>query len=83
MSSPFNLDQALADWRRQMAAEGMNAPEVLNELEGHLREEFERQMKSGTHPPLAFRMAVQNLGPAAALKNEFKKIHRGPPSRKS
>jgi hypothetical protein len=43
----FNLDQAIADWRRQMLAAGIKTPVPLEELEIHLREDVEQQMQSG------------------------------------
>ena len=41
----FNLGQAILDRRRQMAASGIKAPDVLDELESHLRDDLEEQMK--------------------------------------
>jgi len=35
----FDLDQAISEWRRQMAAGGIKLPDALDELESHLREE--------------------------------------------
>jgi hypothetical protein len=69
----FNLDQAMTEWRRQMSAGGIKAPSVLDELESHVREDVERQMRSGTNVENAFEAAVRKIGPASALKNEFKK----------
>ena len=43
----FDLEKAIADWRRQMLAAGIKTPVPLEELESHLREEIEQQMKSG------------------------------------
>lgn len=70
----FNLESAIAEWRRQMRAAGIKTPVPLEELENHLREEIERQMRSGTDSKLAFESAVQKIGPASALKSEFKKV---------
>ena len=39
----FDLEQSIADWRRQMLAAGIKTPVPLEELESHLREEIERQ----------------------------------------
>ncbi|MDB6112670.1 MAG: NDP-hexose 4-ketoreductase [Pedosphaera sp.] len=69
----FNLDQAIAAWRRQMAAGGVNSPEVWNELESHLRDDLEQRIRSGLNPQPAFEAAVQQIGQADALKKEFKK----------
>jgi len=69
----FNLDQAIIEWRRQMSAGGIKKVSVLDELESHVREEVERQMRSGMDAEKAFRFALQKIGPASALKYEFKK----------
>jgi hypothetical protein len=44
----FDLEQSIAEWRRQMLAVGIKSPVPLEELEIHLREEIERRMKAGS-----------------------------------
>jgi len=68
----FNLEQSIAEWRRQMLVAGIK-PESLDELEGHLREEIERQLKLKVIQQQAFEMAVKAIGRGVELKNEFKK----------
>lgn len=70
----FNLDQAIADWRRQMLAAGIKTPVPLDELESHLRDDVEQQVFSGSSAPQAFEIAVQRIGHAAVLECEFDKI---------
>jgi hypothetical protein len=70
----FDLNQAIAEWRRQMAAAGVKAVEVLNELENHLRDDVEQQMRSGTGAQQAFQAAVRRIGSPRALQAEFKKV---------
>src|SRR5262245_54973283 len=70
----FNLDHAIAEWRRQMTIAGIKSPRVLDELESHLRDDVERQTKSGTDVQQAFERAVKQIGHATALEAEFKKI---------
>jgi hypothetical protein len=70
----FNLEQSIAEWRRQMLAAGIKTPVPLEELEIHLREEIEQQMKSGLNEQEAFNSAVQKIGQEKALKSEFQKI---------
>src|SRR2546428_7761154 len=70
----FNLDQAIADWRRQMLAAGIKTPVPLNELESHLRDDVEQQVRSGVNAQPAFESAVQRIGQAGALKGEFAKV---------
>ncbi len=57
-----------------MALGGVKSPEVLAELESHLREHVEHQMEAGTEAAPAFETAVQRIGPAAALESEFDKV---------
>jgi len=67
----FNLERELAEWRREMAAAGLNTPDIIRELEGHLRDDIEQQMKSGISGPAAFQAAVQRIGQPSVLKHEF------------
>ena len=73
----FNLDDALADWRRQMAAGGITTPDALEELESHLRDDMDRETRNGVPESRAFETAVQSLGLAPQLKNEFDKVGLG------
>lgn len=68
-----DLEQRIAEWRRQMAAAGIKSAPILDELESHLREEIERQVRAGLNPEQAFQAAAQKIGSASALKNEFRK----------
>jgi hypothetical protein len=72
----FNLEESIAQWRRQMLAAGINSPVPLEELESHLREDWERQTRSGLSAQQAFEMAVAQMGQATALKHEFNKTKR-------
>ena len=69
----FDLNEAVAAWRRQMSAGGLEDPEVLNELESHLRDDVTDQMRAGGDASLAFAAAVRRLGPASMLQPEFEK----------
>lgn len=69
----FNLGQAIYGWRKQMLAAGIETPVPLDELEIHLREEIERQMKSGLDEQVAFEVSIQQIGQPKALDREFKK----------
>ena len=55
-------------------AGGVKSPEVLAELESHLREDVEQQMQTGTEAAEAFETAVQRIGQAAVLEGEFDKV---------
>jgi len=69
----FDVEQSIADWRKQMLVAGIQTPVPLDELESHLREEIERQMKSGMNEQKAFPIAVERIGAGNLLKTEFKK----------
>jgi hypothetical protein len=69
----FNLEHAISEWRRQMTAGGIKTAPVLDELESHLREDVDRQIRSGIDAEKAFAAAVKKIGPAGALKKEFRK----------
>jgi hypothetical protein len=70
----LNLEQSIAEWRRQMLAAGVNNADVVDELENHLREDVARQVQLGESPELAFETAVQRIGHAGSLKREFAKL---------
>ena len=70
----LNLEQAIADWRKQMLAAGIKTPVPLEELESHLREDIEQQMQSGSNTEMAFESAAQKIGRVCALQTEFAKV---------
>jgi hypothetical protein len=73
----FNLEQSIADWRQQMLVAGIKTPVPLEELEGHLREEIERQTKSGLSEAEAFAVGIREIGQGHVLHNEFNKVTTG------
>jgi hypothetical protein len=70
----FDLEKTIAEWRKQMLAAGIKTPVPLDELEMHLREEIERQTKSGLSEQEAFHSSAQKIGQGKVLKNEFNKV---------
>src|ERR1043165_1948875 len=69
-----NLEDEIAKWRTRMAAGGINTPAVLDELESHLRDDIERQLRSGSSEQAAFEAGVLRIGQVGALKYEFAKV---------
>jgi uncharacterized membrane protein len=67
----FNLEQSIADWRKEMLAAGIKSPVPLEELENHLREEIEQQVKAGVSEQQAFEGSASQVGQAEVLKKEF------------
>ena len=72
----LNLEQAIADWRQQMLAAGIKTPVPLDELEIHLREDIEWQVKVGLSEQTAFEISIQQMGQPKMLDSEFKKSER-------
>src|SRR5712692_4700974 len=70
----FDLNEKITEWRRQMLAAGIKTPVPLSELESHLRDDVEQQMRSGLSAQQAFAAAVQGIGQAAVLECEFDKV---------
>jgi hypothetical protein len=70
----FDLETEIAGWRKQMLATGIQTPVPLEELEIHLREEFQAQIRAGAAPRRAFENAASRLGSPAAIKQEFGKV---------
>src|SRR6185369_13337782 len=69
----FNLEQSISEWRGQMLSAGVRNPDIVDELESHLREDWERRVQSGESEEQAFEGAVQGVGQASQLKQEFAK----------
>ena len=59
-----------------MLVAGIKTPVPLDELEIHLREEIEQQMKTGLSEREAFEISMQRIGQPKMLNNEFKKSKR-------
>jgi hypothetical protein len=71
-----DLDEKIAEWRTRMAAGGVKTPAVLDELETHLREDVEQQIRAGKEDTAAFELAERRIGGSDLLKAEFAKIER-------
>lgn len=66
----------------KMLAAGIKTPTPLEELECHLREDIERQVKVGVSEQDAFTYAVQAFGKGEMLKKEFAKAEDANEARK-
>lgn len=69
----FDLEQAISEWRGQLASKGLSSPDVLDELESHLRDDIEQQMRSEISEAQAFQNAIHDVGQPTLLKTEFAK----------
>src|SRR5215472_8945701 len=70
----FDFEQAIAEWRRKMTAAGIKTPVPLEELESHLREEIDRQIRAGLTHEQAFALAVERIDQGTQLRQEFGKV---------
>lgn len=74
-ANPFNLNQAILDWRKALA----DAPAIrrgdLDELESHLRDSVASLEAAGLAPHEAFWVAQNRLGAGEALNAEFGKVN--------
>jgi hypothetical protein len=70
----FDREKKISEWRRELIRAGVRSPEVLDELEAHLREEMERQVHAGLDERAAFETAIRIIGGAKQLQSEFAKI---------
>jgi hypothetical protein len=70
----FNLEQSIAEWRGQMRSAGVKNPDIVDELESHLREDWARRVQAGESEEQAFEGAVKGVGEASLLKREFAKL---------
>jgi hypothetical protein len=70
----INLETAIPEWRQRMLAAGIQNPVPLEELESHLRDESEQQVKAGLSEAAAFKTAVESVGGAQKVRAEFAKV---------
>jgi hypothetical protein len=74
----FDLERRLQQWRQTLAETLGDRPDVIEELEAHLREEVGRLVQSGQAPEQAWRTALDRLGDPRQLAEEFGKVPPAP-----
>ena len=74
-STPFDLNQALGQWRASLQNLGRFHAEELEELEGHLRESISLLHSRGLSIAEAFAIATRRLGSERQLSAEFAKAN--------
>jgi hypothetical protein len=70
----FELERAISDWRREMQSRGIKGAKTLDELENHLRDDVDEQVRSGMEIQLAFELTRARIGQSESLRLEFRKI---------
>lgn len=68
------LEPRIAQWRQTLAAALGERPDVLDELESHLREEIQRLLLAGHNAEQAFATAAARLGGPREIAAEFAKL---------
>lgn len=82
MSDPsdpqFDLELQIQSWRQTIASQlgGDGRPEVVDELESHLRDDVEQLVGAGRPPARAWELALGRLGEPQKLAEEFRKSAR-------
>jgi hypothetical protein len=72
----FDLESQIRAWRSELSSALGDRPDVIDELEGHLRDETDRRLRAGESPQQAFDAARALLGDAGGLTAEFAKLDR-------
>jgi hypothetical protein len=72
----FDLNQQIARWKRDFAANGTCSTDELEELESHLREEIATLLAAGLAHEEAFAKSVARIGEPDAVCSEFAKNER-------
>jgi hypothetical protein len=69
-------EQSVVEWRRSLAEHIGPDPNILDELESHLRDEIDRLVRQGQTPEQAVLSAIHKVGPPEKLAQEFAKVAR-------
>src|SRR5690349_5136481 len=69
----FEVERAISEWRQEIRSQGIKNSGILDELEIHLREDFEHRVGSGVEISRAFELARTCLGQTNSLTTEFGK----------
>lgn len=70
----FELSRSIDEWRRGFANEGGLDREELDELQTHLIEAYESQVRNGVTGEEAFRSAAQQIGDPKSVSREYAKV---------
>jgi hypothetical protein len=71
-----DLEDRIAKWRNALATAMADRPDVVDELEDHLRQDLDALTRAGRTPDEAWDTAILRLGDCAALAREFARSAR-------
>ena len=74
MSNRFDLEKALAAWRRTRTYNRAFDAEDLDELERHLRDQVTALVRRGAEEEAAYRQALREMGGYASVEREYRKV---------
>ncbi len=73
----FDLEKAIARWRKRMGSGPAMEPGYVAEIEAHLRDKIDALVEEGRIPGEAFDEAVRSLGESGLVGSEFIKVYSG------
>ena len=74
---PFNLDKAIAAWRRAYEVNPTFSAEDIEELESNLRDRVEALTTTGKTEKEAFNIALKRMGSYGSVEQEYGKVFWG------
>ncbi len=74
-TTPFDLNNAIRDWRKNLAQSPSFHSENLDELESHLRDSTSALSGRGLSAEEAFIIATKRIGQPCVLQSEFTKVN--------
>jgi putative ABC transport system permease protein len=77
MSSRFDLEKAIAAWRRSLEYNPALLREDVEELESHVRDQVRGLVLRGLSEEEAFERAVRQMGSYGTVESEYQKVYWG------
>ncbi len=73
----FDLEKAIAAWRRSLECNRTFRREDVDELEQHVRDQVVGLMRYGVPEEEAFRRAMEEMGDYGSVEDEYQKVYWG------
>lgn len=71
----FDLEKAVADWRKTLMSNPSLEPGFIAEIESHLRDRIDGLVARGRTPGQAFGESIKILGDSGVIGSEFHKVY--------
>lgn len=72
----FSLEEALSQWKKNFLQQSLLAPDVVEEIEDYLREEFLIHQEKGIPDITVFRTSLEKLGQSNEMIIEYNKLEK-------